>query len=265
MTPPSAGGAAVPSGADAWNAQAYAANARFVTDLGTPTLDLLAPRAGERILDLGCGDGALTAKLKALGAEVVGVDASPDMVAAARALGLDAHVADGHALGAWAADQAPFDAVFSNAALHWMIDPAAVFRGVARALRPGGRFVAEQGGHGNVAAIRTALIAALAEIGVSDDLRGIWSFPTPAEQAARLEAAGLTVESIALIARPTPIAAGMEAWLATLAAPVLLLAPEGARAALRARATALVAPAMQDEGGAWTADYMRLRFKAVRA
>lgn len=250
---------------DAWSADRYAANARFVSDLGAPVLALLNPIAGERILDLGCGDGALTAKLAEAGAEVVGIDASPDMIAGARARGLTAEVVDGHALAEWAADQAPFDAVFSNAALHWMTDPSAVFRGVAKALRPGGRFVAEQGGFGNVAAIRTALIAALEEAGITTDLREIWSFPTPTEQGARLTAAGFAVSEIALIPRPTPIAAGMEAWLATLAAPALALAPEGLRDSLRARAAHLVAPAMQDEAGAWTADYIRLRFKAVLA
>ncbi|MFT6772424.1 MAG: trans-aconitate methyltransferase [Paracoccaceae bacterium] len=250
---------------DAWRASDYAANARFVSDLGAPVLDLLAPMAGERILDLGCGDGALTAKLAALGAEVVGVDASPDMIAGARALGLTAELVDGHALADWAATQAPFDAVFSNAALHWMTDPASVFAGVAKALRPGGRFVAEQGGHGNVAAIRTALIAALSEVGIDTDLREVWSFPTPAEQSARLVAAGFAVDQIALIPRPTPVAAGMDAWLETLAAAALRRAPEDVRAAVRARAAALVAPAMQDDAGAWNADYVRLRFKAVLA
>jgi SAM-dependent methyltransferase len=251
--------------ADAWSADRYAANARFVSDLGAPVLALLDPKPGERILDLGCGDGALTARLAEAGAEVIGVDASPAMIAGARALGLTAEVVNGHDLADWAADQAPFDAVFSNAALHWMTDPSTVFRGVAAALRPGGRFVAEQGGFGNVAAIRTALIAALDEAGIATDLRAVWSFPTPAEQGARLEAAGFDVSEIALIPRPTPVRAGMEAWLDTLAAPALALAPEGQRDGLRARAARLVAPAMQDEAGAWTADYVRLRFKATLA
>lgn len=253
--PPDTAAAARP---DHWSASGYAATARFVSDLGGPVVALLAPAAGERILDLGCGDGALTEALVAAGAEVVGVDASPDMAAAARARGLDARVGDGAAL-AFAAE---FDAVFSNAALHWMTDPAAVLAGVARALRPGGRFVAEQGGMGNVAAIRTALIAVLADEGVETTLHDIWHFPSPAEQTALLVAAGFVVERIELIPRPTPVAAGMEAWLATLAAPALAKLPEGRRAAARARVAALARPALCDAGGNWTADYVRLRFRA---
>lgn len=243
---------------DAWSARDYAANARFVSDLGGPVMELLDPKPGERILDLGCGDGALTEAIRAAGAEVRGVDASPDMVAAAKGRGLEAEVADAHALPF----ESEFEAVFSNAALHWMTDPDAVFAGVARALVPGGRFAAEQGGHSNVAAIRTALVAVLAEEGLDTTLHEIWSFPTPAEQTARLKRAGFEVESMELIPRPTPVTAGMEAWLATLAAPALALLPEARREAAKARVAALAAPALRDEAGNWTADYMRLRFLA---
>lgn len=245
--------------ADAWNAARYDSNARFVSDLGQGVLDWLAPGAGERILDLGCGDGALTEKLVAAGAEVVGVDGSADMVAAARARGIEARVADGHAL-----DLSPdFDAVFSNAALHWMTDPDAVIAGVSRALKPGGRFVGEFGGHGNVAAIRTALSAVIeAEAGQKDAPASIWYFPTPAEYQARLEAAGFAVQRIALIPRPTPIPSDMAGWLETLAAPVLAGLPEARRGAVRDKAQALLRPALCDAAGNWTADYMRLRFEA---
>ena len=147
-----------------WNARQYADNARFVTDLGMPVVELLAPRPGERILDLGCGDGPLTAKLAALGCSVVGVDGSPAMVAAARALGLDARVMDGQALSF----DGEFDAVFSNAALHWMKRGEAVIEGVWRALKPGGRFVGEFGGRDNVGAIVAALNAASARRGMAD-------------------------------------------------------------------------------------------------
>src|SRR5215469_14834213 len=134
-----------------WSAERYAATANFVPTLGTPVVTLLDPRPGERILDLGCGDGVLTERIVAAGAGVVAVDAAPDMVAAARARGLDARVVPGQGL----AFDAEFDAVFSNAALHWMRPPEAVLAGVHRALRPSGRFVAEMGGHNNTAAIQT--------------------------------------------------------------------------------------------------------------
>ena len=141
-----------------WQADRYAHHAHFVPTLGQPVLELLKPRPGERILDLGCGDGVLTEKIAAAGAAVTGVDASPDMIAAAQRRGLAARVMNGARLE-FAGE---FDAVFSNAALHWMKDdPDAVIAGVARALKPGGRFVAEMGGHGCVAAIVVAMVATL--------------------------------------------------------------------------------------------------------
>jgi SAM-dependent methyltransferase len=138
-----------------WSAASYDAHGRFVSDLAGPAIAWLALSPGERILDLGCGDGAVTAALKAMGAEIVGVDTSESFLAAARARHLDVRRMDGQAL-AFAPE---FDAVFSNAALHWMTTPEAVIAGVHRALKHGGRFVAEFGGHGNVAAIVTAMRA----------------------------------------------------------------------------------------------------------
>ncbi|MEO1532421.1 MAG: class I SAM-dependent methyltransferase [Pseudomonadota bacterium] len=242
-----------------WSAADYDHNARFVSDLGAPVLALLGDIAGKDVLDLGCGDGALTEKLVAAGARVTGVDASADMLAAARARGLDVEAADGQAL----AFENAFDAVFSNAALHWMTRPDAVIDGVARALRPGGLFVAEFGGMGNVAAIRTAIIATLAhDHGIETTLHDVWYFPTAEEHGARLEAGGFAVEEIALIPRPTPLPTDMVGWLMTLAAPALgLLAPE-ARAAAAKRIAERAAPALQDAGGGWRADYVRLRFRA---
>lgn len=245
--------------ADAWSADRYESNARFVSDLGQGVLDWLDPQKGERILDLGCGDGALTEKLAAAGARVLGVDASPDMLSGAKARGLDVDVADGHAL----TFKPEFDAVFSNAALHWMTDPDAVISGVARALKPGGRFVAEFGGHGNVAAIRTALSSAIeARTGLKDAPASIWYFPSVSEHKARLERGGFAVQRIALIPRPTPIPSDMGAWMETLAAPVLATVDPDLRAGIRDEAVALLRPALCDSDGNWTADYMRLRFEA---
>ncbi len=245
--------------ADAWSADRYEANARFVSDLGQGVFDWLAPAAGERILDLGCGDGALTEKLIAAGAGVLGVDASPDMIEGAKARGIDAHVVDGHALEF----SAEFDAVFSNAALHWMKQPDAVIAGVAKALKAGGRFVAEFGGHGNVAAIRTALSSVIeARTGIKNAPDVIWYFPSVAEHKARLEAAGFSVQRIALIPRPTPIPSDMGAWMETLAAPILGSVDESLRASIRDEAQELLRPVLCDSDGNWTADYMRLRFEA---
>jgi trans-aconitate methyltransferase len=243
-----------------WSAEDYAVNARFVTDLGGDVLALLAPRPGERILDLGCGDGALTVKIAAAGASVVGVDGAPDMVRATRALGLDARVMDGQRL----TFVAEFDAVFSNAALHWMPDGAAVIAGVFRALKPGGRFVGEFGGHGNVAAIMTALGAALARRGLDAARIRLW-YPTAERYASMLHDGGFAVDSAALIPRPTKLPTGMQGWLDTFAAPLLGDLPVNDRAALMEEVAALLAPSLRTDTGEWIADYVRLRFKASKA
>jgi trans-aconitate methyltransferase len=244
-----------------WNPERYARNARFVADLGAPVVELLAPAPGERILDLGCGDGALTAKLVTIGCEVVGVDASAAQIEAARKLGLDARVVDGEALDF----DSEFDAVFSNAALHWMKGrPDAVIDGVWRALRPGGRFVGEMGGDGCVATIHRALLAALARRGVDGAAIDPWYFPTVEDYRARLERAGFRVDSIALIPRPTPLPGELDGWLETFAETFTRALPERERTAFLAEVKAACAPKLADAEGRWTADYVRLRFRAVK-
>lgn len=241
-----------------WNPTAYAEVGAFVPTLGAGVLEWLAPRAGERILDLGCGDGQLTAKIAASGAEVVGVDASAAMIASAQGKGIDARVCNAESL----CFEAEFDAVFSNAALHWVRDQDAMLAGVHRALKTGGRFVAEMGGHGNVAAILVALTAVLEKHGFAGREDGVNYYPTPESYAARLGRHGFQVEQIQLIPRPTPLPAGMAAWLTTFRSGVLATLPENLRPIVIEETVALLAPALCDEQGNWTGDYVRLRFAA---
>ena len=247
---------ATSAGAQTWRADNYAHHAAFVPALGAPLVDRLDPKPGERILDLGCGDGALTERIVARGASVVGIDASPDMIAAARARGLDARLENAEALPF----DAEFDGVFSNAVLHWIKNADRVAHGVARALKPGGRFVGEFGGHTNIAAISVALRAVLPRYGI--DAPSDWYYPTPEAYRAKLEGAGLVVDDIALVPRPTPLPTGMDGWLETFRGTILDAIPGGRRAEAKDELVALLSPVLCDEQGRWTADYVRLRFAA---
>lgn len=251
-----------PQHAQEWNSSRYAENARFVSDLGQPVVDLLAPQPGERILDLACGDGALTEKLVLAGAQVVGVDASSDMVEAARRRGIDARQMDAYHLEF----SSEFDAVLSNAALHWMKrEPDEVLRGVHRSLKNGGRFAAEMGGHGCVAAITVALCATLEHFGVNHPESLLpWYFPTVEDYRERLERASFHMKYIALIPRPTPLPTGMRKWLETFAIPLSKAIPEDQRAAFLDEVTERLRPVLCDQSGQWTADYVRLRFLATK-
>ena len=245
--------------AQIWNPAMYAKHGSFVPNLGTEVLHWLAPQAGERILDLGCGDGQLTANIAAAGAQVIAVDSSPAMVEAARLRGIDARLLDAEKLSF----QAEFDAVFSNAALHWVRDQDAMIAGVKRALKPGGRFVAEMGGHGNIAAIEVALTAVMKRHGLPTGLP-VNYYPTEEGYKARLVASGFAVERIQLISRPTPLpASGMRGWLETFRRGVLDDLPMPMRPLVIDETVALLEPFLKDQQGNWTADYVRLRFVAL--
>ena len=251
----------IPNMSQTWNTSQYAHQGRFVADLAGGVFDLLAPRPGERILDLGCGDGALTTTIAAAGAHVMGVDSSPSMVESARSLGLDVRLASGDEL----AFDSEFDAVFSNAALHWMRNQDKVLAGVYRALKPGGRFVAEMGGHGNIAAIAVAIAAVVQRFGLDAHTLEHNYFPTPGRYARQLEAAGFTVDQIALIPRPTPLPdSGMRGWLETFRKGLFEQLPEQHRQQAIEQTVALLEPVLQSETGSWTADYVRLRFRAFK-
>ena len=241
-----------------WNPEIYQRDAGFVAALGAPLIELLAPQPGERVLDLGCGDGTLTLRLQEAGCEVLGVDSSPEQVAAARARGLQAEVVDGQSLPF----SERFDAVFSNAALHWMLKPEAVLAGVARALKPGGRFVAEMGGAGNVESVVRAYAAEYAPLGIPLDAHNPWFFPDEARYAALLRDAGLEPAALQRFTRPTRLPGDVSDWLNLMTQSfIAAVAPED-RPSLTARVRERLKPSACDREGQWTLDYVRLRIVA---
>lgn len=252
-----------------WDAGTYATTFGFVASGGDDLLPLLQARPRERVLDLGCGTGRHAAALAASGVSVVGADLDPAMLAAAgaahpevRFVAVDARELTLAALGAGE----PFDAVLSNAALHWMQPQDLVLRNVRGVLRPAGRFVAEMGGAGNIAALDAALRGGLADIGRPQVAVPTNFFPTLGQEAALLEAAGFRVEAARWFRRPSPLPPGTTAadWTRLFRAPVWDAVPEPARDALAEAVDARAAGAgLLAADGTWTADYCRLRFVAV--
>lgn len=246
--------------ASRWSPADYARNAAFVPRLGDAVLRRLDPRPSELILDVGCGDGALTQRIAAAGAKVIGLDASPGMVDAARARGLDVFLADAEAMDLERFGQ--FDAVFSNAALHWMLDPDAVATGIFRALRAGGRFVGEMGGAGNLATLRRGLRDELTARGYKMPEQDPAWYAGVEEFTQLYLVAGFEAIRAELIERPTPLPGGVAEWVKTFRAGLLDVAmvPEWERGDVASGVEARLAPALRQPDGSWCADYVRLRF-----
>ena len=239
-----------PASTSRWVAADYARVGAFVPALGQAALDLLDPRAGERILDVGCGDGALSLKIIDCGAEVIGVDNSPELIAAARAAGVYAELMD-------AADMdfdRRFDAAFSNAALHWMPEKERVASAIFQALRLSGRFAGEMGGEGNLARLRDALDTELVIRGYQPPVEALNWYASAEEFASVYEAAGFVQIDARLIDRPTPLEHGVGAWVTTFRRGWLDAAgvPEEERDD--------IAQAVAERFGSSEADYVRLRF-----
>jgi SAM-dependent methyltransferase len=246
--------------ANRWSPADYAKNAAFVPRLGDAVLQLLHPKPGELILDVGCGDGMLTRRIVDGGASAIGLDSSPEMVEAARALGIDAFLADAEDMDLARFGQ--FDAVFSNAALHWMLDPDAVATGIFGALKAGGRFVGEMGGEGNLAILRHALREEFVARGYQMPEQDPAWYASVEEFTRLYHIAGFEGIDARLIPRPTPLPGGVTDWVKTFRAGLMDVAmvPEWEREDIAAAVEARVAPALRQPDGSWNADYVRLRF-----
>lgn len=245
-----------------WDTQSYLDRHGFIIERGRALVDLLDPKAGEGILDLGCGTGDVAASIAARGAQVVGVDASAAMIDSARTRfpALDFRIADAAALPF----ETEFDAVYSHAVLHWVPRADEAARGIARALKPGGRLVTEFGGHRNCEALETAFTGALWRI-AARDYKSPWYFPRLSDYAALLERHGLVVRAAWYFDLPTPLEGedGLRHWLLQFLPQHLEGLDRTTQEAVLAATEAALRPTHWREE-AWQADYRRLRVVAER-
>ncbi len=244
-----------------WNASLYDQKFAFVSAFGQDLVKLLNPQSGEAILDLGCGTGQLAEKIAASGAHVIGIDSAASMVETARKTfpTIEFIVADATDFSF----PARFDAIFSNATLHWVADAERAAQNIATSLKPGGRFVAEFGGKGNVAHIITAVQEAIGET-LHIQVDSGWYFPSIGQYASLLETHGLAVETALLFDRPTPLSdgeKGLRNWIQMFATAMFREVPEAALPQILARVEQQMRPLLF-QNGQWFADYRRLRIMA---
>jgi len=248
-----------------WNAELYDNKHSFVFEYGENVLELLDVKRREHVLDLGCGTGHLTERIQDRGATVVGIDASAEMIKMAQEKYPSVHfeVAD----GANFHFDTPFDAVFSNATLHWILNADAAIKCVYDSLKPGGRFVAEMGGKGNVELLRTATKKVLKAHGYDKQAETqIWYFPSLGEYTTRLENQGFRVTFAAHFDRKTPLQdgdLGVAKWIAMFGSQYLAGIPQDKKEEILDEITAILEP-VYNEDGQWYADYKRLRFIAIK-
>ena len=242
-----------------WHVEKYTRHAGFVSALGMPVVDLLAPEEDEKILDLGCGEGTLALEIAKSGAEVVGVDLSEEMAEIAREKGVDAFVASVTDLPFCE----EFDAVFSNAVLHWVKESRTAVKNIAGSLKKGGRFVAEFGGEGNVAHIVEAMQEVFTMHPEYGTFEAMWYFPGDKAYTKLLEEEGFRVEYAELIPRPTPID-DIANWLMVFTNGVTEHLNKEEIKIFRHEVREILKPKLYSEKEGWMADYVRIRVKAVK-
>lgn len=248
-----------------WDAKLYDSHHSFVSNLAVDLLELLDPRIGEQILDLGCGTGHLSYRITNTGAEVIGIDPASTMIKRANETypGLNFLVADAANL-IWTEQ---FDAVFSNAVLHWIQQPEKVVNGVWRVLKPGGRFVAEFGGKGNINTIVAAIYAALDAAGYPQNKAlNPWYFPSISEYGMLLESQGFQLNLATLMERPTSLndgEKGLKHWLKMFAGNFFQGIPPSQQLNMITDIETRLRPKLF-KNGSWIADYKRIRIVATK-
>ncbi len=254
-----------PTSPEDWDAQLYDQRHRFVSHLATDLLQLLDPQSGEDILDLGCGTGYLTYRITTRGAQVVGIDQSCSMIEQASRSYPDLNFAVADAKSLEITEK--FDAVFSNAVLHWIKPPENVISAIQQALKPGGRFVAEFGGKGNIETIATGINQALDEAGYSEHKAlNPWYFPSIAQYGVLLEQHGFQLKFARLFERPTPLEAGekgLRNWIKMFASCFFEGIPSEQQNKIFSNIEKKLAPKLY-KNGTWVADYKRIRVLATK-
>jgi len=242
-----------------WNADSYNKNADFVSNLALPVVELLKPQKDEKILDLGCGEGTLAQEIQKYKTKVIGVDLSADMVAKSKEKGIEAYQMAATDL----AFEEQFDAVFSNAVLHWVIDAAQAIKEINRVLKSRGRFIAEFGGDGNIKALRDAMKSVFQKHPEYGEFHDPWFFPTTKEYRTLLEQNRFTVKQIELIKRPTPIDEIKE-WLDIFANGIMQNIPQENKKNFKLEVEELLRSKLYSKKDGWVIDYVRIRFFAIK-
>jgi len=242
-----------------WNPENYNKHTSFVSALAMPVVDLLDPKEGEHILDIGCGDGTLAIEIERRGAKVVGVDMSAEMIEVCKSRGIEAYVGSVTALEYTDA----FDAVFSNAMLHWVKDAKGAVQNIAKVLKVGGRFVCEFGAEGNAYHLVSAMEEVFTNHPEFGDFNNPWYFPSVETYTELLESEGFNVEYIEIIPRPTPMD-DISNWLDIFANGVTSHLSVTQYEVFKKETTNILKSKIYTEEEGWMLDYKRLRVKAIK-